>query len=147
MYQKILVPIDGSELSKKAVKQAVAFAKESSAELVFFHAKDIKHFLYDGMEAIFDPNAQTIYEENITTICQAFLDEALSIAQANKVVSQQILVENSTPYQAIIDYAHSHTCDLILMASHGFGALEGIFLGSQTNKVIVLSKIPVLIIK
>lgn len=137
MYKKILVPIDDSELSVKAVKQAVNLAKELRAELVFFHAKPIKNC----------NDTKEFYEEKLSSSCLSFLDEALNLAKSLTVQSIKILVENNEPYKAIIDYAHSNLCDLILMASHGLSVMEGMLLGTQINKVILYSKVPALTMK
>lgn len=148
MYKKILVPIDGSDLSKQAIQKAVEFAKVLNAELYFLHVRHMKNLFYHGMMGvIFDPNAKKMYEQKIDDLCHSFLEEATMIAQSNQVKSKQLLVENSEPYQAIIDYAALEKCDLIFMASHGYSEIEGLLLGSQTNKVLVHSTISVLVCK
>ncbi|AOO64403.1 universal stress protein [Sulfurospirillum halorespirans] len=148
MYKKILVPVDGSDLSKQAIQKAVALAKALHSELYFLHVKHMENLFYHGMVGvIFDPNAKKIYEEKIDDLCRSFLEEATTLAQSHHVKSKQLLVENSEPYQAIIEYATLEKCDLIFMASHGYNEIEGLLLGSQTNKVLVHSLIPVLVSK
>jgi len=66
-------------------------------------------------------------------------------AQAAGVAYEEIYAVSITPWQAIIDAAKKKKCDLIIMGSHGRSGLSGVILGSQTNKVLTHSKIPVLV--
>jgi nucleotide-binding universal stress UspA family protein len=73
------------------------------------------------------------------------LGAVVSTAQEAGVVCETVQVEHEHPYQAIINTAESHDCDLIVMASHGRHGISSIFLGSETVKVLTHCKVPVLV--
>ena len=67
------------------------------------------------------------------------------MADIGDVNADTHFVISESPYRAIIDAANQHGCDLIFMASHGRGGVAGLLLGSETQKVLVHSKIPVIV--
>jgi nucleotide-binding universal stress UspA family protein len=147
MFHHLLVPTDGSELSLKAVKGAVAFARESEARITFFHARsNVPISLYGAGELI---NPATL--EDLNTISKESSDrslhEATEIAAAAGVPSSSESVVNDVPYEAIIAAAERHGCDLIFMSSHGRRGLGGFLLGSQTQRVLTHSPLPVLVFR
>jgi nucleotide-binding universal stress UspA family protein len=73
------------------------------------------------------------------------LKRAEAQAISNGVSSRSASIVSDQPYAAIIAAAEAHECDLILMASHGRRGMKGLLLGSQTQKVLTHSKIPVLV--
>ena len=81
--------------------------------------------------------------------CQAEAERVLAAASAAAstagVVCESVHLEDDRPYQAIIDTATKKDCDLIFMASHGRKGVTALVLGSETNKVLTHSKIPVLV--
>jgi nucleotide-binding universal stress UspA family protein len=147
MYQNILVPVDGSELARKAIKEAAGLAKSSGAKMVLFHAvRPHTAPLYtEGMSAV----ARDTKKEHAEIEQQArrVLNEATADAQFNGVTAQSEYAVSDSPYQAIIDSARKNQCDLIAMSSHGHGVLGGLLLGSETQKVLANSKVPVLVIR
>jgi nucleotide-binding universal stress UspA family protein len=70
-----------------------------------------------------------------------------AIARENLVASETLHVKDQHPADGIVETAKAKGCDLIVMASHGRRGLQKALLGSQANKVLVLSPIPVLICK
>jgi nucleotide-binding universal stress UspA family protein len=145
MFKKILLPTDGSELSREAVKKGVELAKSSKAAVVgFFSPADYATMLYSEY---IPPNlmSQNEFEDNAKKAAEkhlAFIEEA---AKAVGVPYEGYVVTSTAPWQAIVESAERKGCDLIFMASHGRTGLSKLVLGSQTAKVLAHSKIPVLV--
>ncbi|MEY4504291.1 MAG: hypothetical protein RL154_584, partial [Pseudomonadota bacterium] len=87
----------------------------------------------------------SVFQERIDESTNNFLDDAISIAVVNGVSCNKISIIHNEPYIGIIDTAIFNKCDLIFMASHGYSGLDGVLLGSETQKVLTHSKIPVLV--
>lgn len=148
MFRHILVPTDGSKLAQDAVNKAVALAAESQARLTFFFANpDIESSVY-GEAALLRTLDQEMLNRAINAKAQEILKQAQGVASsAGLANTQAIYVTSDEPYSAIISAAEAQQCDLILMASHGHRGVKGLLLGSQTQKVLTHSKIPVLVFR
>jgi nucleotide-binding universal stress UspA family protein len=89
--------------------------------------------------------------ESLTTIAEQessrILEEARAAAAAQGVEIQTELLKHDLPHRAIVDAAHRHGCDLIVMASHGRKGLSGLLLGSETQRVLLQSSVPVLVVR
>ena len=145
MFKHILVPTDGSALSESAVSRAVTFARSSGARITFFYAQpDFPMPIY-GEGALIDPTTPEQFSRSAAAEAQSILAKAKAIADADGVVAATDTVVNEVPYQAVIDAADRHGCDLIFMASHGRRGIAGFLLGSETQKVLTHSKTPVLV--
>lgn len=143
MFKHILVPTDGSPLSENAIKHAVGLAKHCGAKLTALNVVPKFHVLtYDTemLEATPKEFEQTSQEQS-----KQFLDIAEREAHTAGVDYDRVAVTSDHPYQEIISSAKQHGCDLIVMASHGRRGLEGVLLGSETQKVLTHSQIPVLV--
>lgn len=147
MYKHILVPTDGSALSRKALRAAVLFAKETGASIVALHVMPAP--APDELEAWthHDPD----YAEHRARLFQKFADLYLefagSTAAAAGVACEARLVAGGEPYRAIVDTAQAEHCDLVFMAAHGAKGDSAQMLGSETLKVLLHSKVPVLVHK
>lgn len=145
MFKHLLVPTDGSQLSEAAVARATTFAKEAGARITFFYAQpDFPMPIY-GEGALIDPTTPDQFARSAEAEAKKILDAAKSVADDAGVVADVDTTVNEVPYEAIIDAAERHGCDLIFMASHGRRGIAGLLLGSETQKVLTHSKIPVLI--
>ena len=145
MFKHILVPTDGYALSESAVSRAVTFARASGARITFFYAQpDFPMPIY-GEGALIDPTTPEQFAKSAAAEAQSILAKAKAIADADGVVAATDTVVNEVPYQAVIDAADRHGCDLIFMASHGRRGIAGFLLGSETQKVLTHSKTPVLV--
>ena len=145
MFAKILLPTDGSELSRKAVKKGVAFAKSTGAKVVgFYSPADYSTLLYSEY---IPPGlmSRNDIEANAKAAAKKYLAFIEKAAKTAGVPYEGYFVANAAPWQAIIDAAKKKRCDLIFMASHGRTGLGALVLGSQTAKVLTHSKIPVLV--
>jgi nucleotide-binding universal stress UspA family protein len=145
MFKHLLVPTDGSQLSEATVTRAVSFAKDAGARITFFYAQpDFPMPIY-GEGALIDPTTPEQFAKSAEEEARKILGKAKQIADDAGVVADTDTVVNEVPYEAIIDAADRHGCDLIFMASHGRRGIAGLLLGSETQKVLTHTKIPVLI--
>ena len=145
MFKHILVPTDGSPLSSDTVKRAIAFAKETGAQVTFFFAKPDYPVAFYGEGALIDPTTPDKFAEMAEKQAREILATHESAAKAEGVVSASLSSVSDIPYEAIIAAAETAGADLIFMASHGRRGFSGLLLGSETQKVLTHSKIPVLV--
>lgn len=145
MFKTILLPTDGSPVSRKSVKQGVAFAKATGAKVVgFFSPQDYRTLMYSEYippslisEEEFEAQAKKAAQKQL-----AFIEKT---AKEAGIRYEGFYLSGIAPWEAIIEAAKKKKCDLICMGSHGRGGLAGLVLGSQTTKVLTHSKIPVLV--
>jgi nucleotide-binding universal stress UspA family protein len=145
MFKHILVPTDGSELSEDTVRRAVSFAKEAGARITAFYAMPEFPVTYYGEGGLID----SITPEQFTALAEREAQEVLgfvaNLCQEAGVDFSKLTSTNDAPYEAIIEAATQSDCDLIFMSSHGRRGFSALLLGSETNKVLTHSKIPVLV--
>lgn len=145
MFKHILVPTDGSELSRATAKRAVSFAKESGARVTVFFAKPEYPIAYFGEGALIDPTTPEKFAELADQQANEYLGEVQKECAEAGVECAVTSATSDVPYEAIIEAAEKSGCDLIFMASHGRRGISGFLLGSETNKVLTHSKVPVLV--
>ena len=145
MYKKILIATDGSAISRKAIKQGIALAKQLGATVVgFFSPVDYRLMFYPEVVTPLVAAEQEL-EELSKKAATKRLSSVEKAANAAGVGYEGWYAASIVPWQAIIDVAREKKCDLIVMGSHGRGGLACVVLGSQTAKVLTHSKIPVLV--
>ena len=147
MFQDILVPTDGSDFSNKAVSTAARLAHSLHAKLLVLHVRspiESPHHVEGGALTQLGGNVvmQEIEDEE-----RKLLDAALEIAAANGTTAKTAFVAGYSTYDAIIRIAREQHCDLIVMASHGRRGLSGFLIGSETQKVLTHTSIPVLVVR
>lgn len=146
MYKHILVPTDGSKLSLKAVKTAATLAKTLGAKLMGVYVIPPYVPPVYGEAVIYMPEMTPRRYKEIT---RRHADEALAAleaeAESTGVTCKTVTVTADQAWDGIVRTAHSKSCDLVVMASHGRRGLSGLLLGSETTKVLTHSKIPVLV--
>ncbi len=142
MFTHLLIATDGSELSHNALKGGLTLAKALQARVTVYCA--VIQYL---------PTTEFVVEspQEIMTQLEGLADQHLAEAQtlANSLgvtIETRKSVEFSA-YEGIIECARTRECDLILMASHGRRGLTGLILGSETQKVLTHTKIPVLVFR
>ena len=145
MFKHILVPTDGSELSKATAQRAISFAKEAGAKVTVFFAKPEYPIAYFGEGALIDPTTPEKFAELADQQANEYLGEVQKQCAAAGVEYTTIAATSDVPYEAIVAAAETSGCDLIFMASHGRRGISGFLLGSETNKVLTHSKVPVLV--
>jgi nucleotide-binding universal stress UspA family protein/hemerythrin-like domain-containing protein len=143
MYRHLMVPLDDSALSADTVLQAVALARTLGAKVTFFHAKaDYGASSIGALERVISPAA---FNDNLAGEARAILAKAEVVARAAGVAYDSVVTTSDRPHEAILSAAEARGCDLIFIASHGRRGIKGLMLGSQTQKVLQHTTIPVLV--
>ncbi len=142
MFTKILVPTDGSELSLKAVQGAVEMAGKLGAAVVGMTV--VEPYAYASLSE-YRPESISDYEQRAEKTAHDRLAVLESIAKKGKVAVETTVARSFSPYEAIIETARRRGCDAIFMASHGRKGLSAVLLGSETQKVLTHSDIPVMV--
>ena len=145
MFKHLLVPTDGSELSTDTVKRAITFASEAGAKITFFYAKPDYPIALYGEGALIDPTTPERFTELAEKQCGEILRACEALASEANVTSSSLSATSDVPWEAIVTAAEESACDLIFMASHGRRGLSGFLLGSETQRVLTHSKVPVLV--
>jgi nucleotide-binding universal stress UspA family protein len=145
MFKHILVPTDGTQLSQDTVIRAISFARDAGARITFFCAEQPFPTMYFGIGAIFAADTPRIFHEKTDSTARDILDAAEKLAREAGVECSTLVLTSDAPYEAIIEAANRNACDLIFMASHGRRGVGGLLLGSETQKVLTHSTIPVLV--
>jgi len=142
--KKILVPVDFSAKSEEALKVAAKIARKINAEIYVLHLLDIPSSeidMSDGTVIPKGPVAMILFEQTHERFDE-FLDKDYL---DNIPVYENVLTD--APVEGISEFANKKNIDFIVMGSHGTSGLEDFFVGSNTEKVVRSSKIPVLVVK
>jgi len=134
MYDKILVPTDGSEGSEVALDHATRLARQYDSEIHLIYVADVRTQNTGDVMANFMGELEKIGEEAVMSMREE-LDEIDDVI--TKVVK-------GIPHLEIIDYSDEEEIDLIVMGTHGRTGLDRILLGSVTEKVVRTSEVPVM---
>ena len=145
MFKHILVPTDGSDLSRKALLYAVQIAKESRARVTALTVR--QPFIVGSMDMVGAIGGQDAYEEETRRYADYALTQAKMAGEAAGVEVETVSEVHNQPFRAIVDCARAEDCDLIVMASHGRRGVSALLLGSETTKVLTHSHIPVLVFR
>jgi nucleotide-binding universal stress UspA family protein len=143
MFKHILVPTDGSELSQKAAIYAAQLAKPTGGRLTALSVK--APYFVTSMDAVSVVGSQEQYDKEARGYAERALTQVSMAAEAAGVKVESVQETHDQPYQAIVDCAAANHCDLIVMASHGRRGVSALLLGSETQKVLTHSKVPVLV--
>lgn len=147
LIKRILVPIDGSELTERAIPASVALAAQLGAALVGFVAEpEAAPPLVPLMRP---PTEEELLEHDALTAAHArpLLQRFEEAARQAGVPFEGVFQQVQRIDRAIIAAAESHDCDLILMVSHGRGAFGEFLFGSQTKAVLAGSRLPLLVLR
>jgi len=147
MYKNLLVATDGSKLSGKAVAHAIGLAKAVGAKLTaFYAAPDYPMPAYaDGV--VYEPVSRKEYGKLAAQDADKILSDVASKASAAGVDCKTAYSIAAAPYEAILEAAKKNKCDGIVMASHGRKGMSALLLGSETQKVLTHSKVPVIVVR
>ncbi len=142
MYKKILVPLDGSELAKKALEEAEKLAKCFGAEIILFQVVPFMP-IYGSPELvtplIVDEKQKEVAEKYLANVAEELEKKALKVTRMVRT-GQQVALE-------IIDYAKESGADLMVMCTHGRSGITRWMLGSVAQKVLVRAETPILLIR
>ncbi len=144
MYQRILFPTDGSEITTKALQTALSLARLCGAEL---HTLAVMEpFPYSAISEMQPVPPQEFFDAQ-QRVASARVKAVAQAAEAAGVRCQAATVEALHPWEAILDHGKAQGCDLIVMASHGRRGVSALLLGSETQKVLTHSTLPVLVVR
>ena len=144
MFQRILIPTDGSDLTAKAVDTAVRLAKSIGARLYTISVKE--PFPYSAISEMQPTPPQEFFDAQ-ERIAAKRIQGVRAACEAGGVPCEAHTIEALHPWEAIIEHAQRMECDLLVMASHGRRGVTALLLGSETQKVLTHSKIPVLVVR
>jgi len=142
MFKKILLPTDGSDLSTKAIDGGLEFARALKAGVVGLTV--IEPYSYSNLSE-YRPETLDDYEQRTLKVAAERLGKVADAAVKASVPVETVTVKSFSPFEAIIDTAKAKGCDVIFMASHGRKGLSAVLLGSETQKVLTHSTIPVMV--
>lgn len=145
MLSKMLVPTDGSELSLKAVHGAIELARKLGSSLVGMTVSEPYPLPQMARHSPIESHAH--YDERVQQEAEARLVPLTEAAKAAGIPITTLVVSGNSPFEAIIRAAEEQGCDSIVMSSHGRRGISGLLLGSETQKVLTHSKIPVLVLR
>ena len=144
MYKRILFPTDGSDITAKALQSALSLAKLCGAEI---HALAVMEpFPYSAISEMQPVPPQEFFDAQLR-VAQARIKLVTDAAGAAGVPCQAHTVEALHPWEAILDHGKAQACDLVVMASHGRRGVSALLLGSETQKVLTHSTLPVLVVR
>jgi nucleotide-binding universal stress UspA family protein len=143
MFKTILVPTDGSPRSEKAVNAAVKFAKENNSKIIGISIAEphpsplLSDSEFFGATHKVDKDAHDLALEHVQKVAEA--------AVAEGVPSETVFIHSFNPHEEILKTAEKYHCDLVFMAPYGKKGWTGVFLDSETQKVVMNATIPVLV--
>jgi nucleotide-binding universal stress UspA family protein len=147
MYQRILVPTDGSTLSKKAVKSAIMLAKTMGAQLIALHVVPRYPVSYFEGAVTNSPQEMARIEKQWNEKSQALTKSVQDAAESVGVKAKSVTAKSDLIAEAILAAAKKHNCDLVVMASHGRKGIKRLLMGSETQHVLTHGTIPVLVLR
>ena len=148
-FKRILVPVDFSECSKAAVKQAVDLARKYDAQLEIFHAYEPPYYVGDVLIQIPDQPSLSVHDY-IKKSAQKLLDEMLEeCGDGLKEIDYTAELVAGIPADAILEKVRTdgHKYDLIVMGTHGRRGLSHLLMGSVAERVIRQAPCPILVIR
>jgi len=143
MFKHILLPTDGSEASDVAVQAVVGLARDMGARVTAMHVVPPFHTFTYRADMLEDTEEQ--YDKDSNAQARKILATVEQKAQEAGVQVETLVIRSDDVYRAILDTASTRNCDLIAMASHGRRGVRGLLLGSDTQKVLTHSQLPVLV--
>jgi nucleotide-binding universal stress UspA family protein len=149
MYTNLLVPTDGTKLSGKAVAQALGLAKALKAKIAVMYASPnfAPEAMADGGGPLIGHRSKAQFLAAAAEEAQGILKAVADKAAAANVECKTVHVIADAPWEAIIATAKKQKCDAIVMASHGRSGVTALLIGSETQKVLTHSKIPVVVVR
>jgi len=142
-YQRILIPLDGSELSEQALEAAYPLARAFGGELLLVGVLDLTAGMYDVYAETLQP---LNLRDQMESLLARSLDQAVAKVEAEGLPVRRFL-EVGIPHEEIAGVAKREVADLIAMTTHGRRGLTHLLLGSVTEKVLRTAPCPVLVVR
>ncbi|OWS69565.1 universal stress protein [Polynucleobacter campilacus] len=145
MFKHLLVPVDGSDTSKKSLKKVAQLAKADGAAVTLVYVSDsLPPMVYSDSTLGYG-----ITQKDHQKACDVYAKDVFkkaATALGVGIKAKTLHISNSTLSEGILDGAKKSKADVIVMASHKRTGIKGFLLGSETHEVIVHSKLPVLVL-
>jgi nucleotide-binding universal stress UspA family protein len=141
MYERILIPTDGSECADSAVDHAIDIATQYDAELHVLSVVDTRDMSHSA-PAISPQQVEQTLRERAESVVESVAERA-----ADAGVETVTAVEPGVPDDVVVEYAADHDCDLVVMGTHGRTGLQRYLLGSVTERTVRRSSVPVLTVR
>jgi nucleotide-binding universal stress UspA family protein len=141
MFSKLLVPMDGSDNSFRALNHAIFLSKKTMAEIITLHVMEYLPLVYIESQRTIDAIISQHLEES-----QSILNKSRDIGNNNGVKVETELMKGDAAAN-IIDYSRKENFDTIIMGRRGMGKLRELVLGSTSTKVLSHSDCTVVIVK
>ena len=145
MHTSILIASDGTEPSQRAVVYGIKLAKMSGAKIIGLtvtqplHTGTPRALIPDHLRSVLAAETTRVAHEVLAHIEKAAKDAGLAV--------ESVHTSHDHPWEDIVRVAKDKGCDLIVMASHGRRGAAALILGSETQKVLTHSKVPVLVVR
>ena len=143
MYRRILVPIDGSDTSMRAVTEAVKLAHLCSARIDLLHIVEVQSSGFEPPEVYLRDVLPAFIERG-----EKLLKETANALRASGVPVETVLIEGGTEHvwQFIVEQARLRGVDLIVLGTHGRRGFNRLMMGSDAEQVARTSPVPALLI-
>lgn len=139
--KKILVPIDGSKYSDLAIKKAKEFAEVYGSTVVLLHVNDFRQHMFNYNVGVEEPFIE-LFDQMSSNILESGREKLESLGDRVKTVRLEGSVANK-----IIEYANSNDFDMVIIGSHGKGAIQNFLMGGVAHKIILHIDKPILIVR
>ena len=143
LFGRILLPIDGSPLSLRAFAMGLELARTLQATVVVMHV--VPPYNAFAYMPEFLAATELRYSQRAVESASRYLNEAKDKAKGAGVPCECHYMFGERPYEAILDAVTEHHCDLIVMGTHGWRSMDQLLMGSETQKVLARSVVPVLV--
>lgn len=148
MFKNILMPTDGSEHSERAIERGIELAKLCGAKVTGIHVvPDYRLMMALADGAYLDPGTEEKAEEEAHVHAASFLEFVQKTAMAAGVPCETVVATNDRPYDAIVNTANEHGCDLIVMTARYRRGLTSLIMGRESDRVLHRASIPVLMFR
>ena len=147
MFRNILVPTDGSALSRKAIKRAVQLAKEQKARVTGFYVGPAWRARAADESIPYRIVSPEQHQANVKKTAQRILKAVESEAAKAGVPCTTSFSTDDFPYMKIVEAATRNGCDLILMATHGRRGMKRIVMGSDAEELVRSAPVPTLLVR
>ncbi len=145
MFKHLLVPVDGSDVSKKSLKKVAELAKADKAAVTLVYVSDpMPPMVYSDSTMGYG-----ISQKEHKKVCEAFAVDVFkkaALALGAGIKANTLHISDSNLSEGILEGAKKSKADVIVMASHKRTGIKSVLLGSETHEVIVHSKLPVLVL-
>jgi nucleotide-binding universal stress UspA family protein len=146
MFKHLLVPIDGSDVSERAVDTSIALAKQLGATITGFVVEPTPPLPAVGRHPSVVAGEQELHEARTEAHARGLLTRFEALANAAGVVFAGRFERSERIGETIVEAAREGGCDMIVMATHGRGSFGELLFGSYTKSVLARSRLPLLVV-